>query len=173
MEPIDLDHLEVAAKAATPGPWRVDCPRKNARIKSGDMFVMESYAANAVRLDADAAFIAAANPETILALIRELRELRQEEEVDAALIATLRKDNEAMRAELREHRQADEIQMRTGWTVKSWVPGTPGAKRRFGVVDEHGEWVHGDEYWKHSTFNPKAALIAADKWKKQQEKGGA
>lgn len=66
-----LDELERLAKAASSGPWTVD-ERFEAgcvRGRYGDIIVMET------ELLSDAAFIAAANSETILALLSERAEL--------------------------------------------------------------------------------------------------
>ena len=66
-----LDELERLAKYASSGPWTVD-ERLEAgcvRGRYGDIIVMET------ELLSDAAFIAAANPETVLALLSERAEL--------------------------------------------------------------------------------------------------
>lgn len=65
------DELQRLAKAASSGPWTVD-ERLEAgcvRGRYGDIIVMET------ELLSDAAFIAAANPETIRALLSERAEL--------------------------------------------------------------------------------------------------
>lgn len=70
----DLDDLERKADAATPGPWEcrvtpiIEC--STLRWAQGDM-------ADPGRHEADAAFIAAANPATVKALIAEIRRLRK------------------------------------------------------------------------------------------------
>lgn len=67
-----------------------------------------------------------------------------------------------LRAELREHRQAEEIQMRRGWYVTKCKDGKWRAwGKDLAVLPDLGR------------DTPKAALIAADEWMKQQEKGGA
>jgi len=68
---LDLDSLEALAKAATPGPWRVH----GIDVYTDDD---SSMVANGSYCDAqggenDTAFIAAANPQTVLELIRHLR----------------------------------------------------------------------------------------------------
>lgn len=61
-----LDALEAAAKAATPGPWGYD-------EADEDMAVLGAES----QLVKDAAYIAAANPSAILSLIAELRQVKQ------------------------------------------------------------------------------------------------
>jgi hypothetical protein len=72
MHDMNLNELEARAKVATPGPWHVDREKphtepyvcsKTWNISSDPMD------------DGDAAYIAAANPETILALIAMVREM--------------------------------------------------------------------------------------------------
>lgn len=70
----ELDALEAAAKAATPGPW------KHYNYKGSDC-VTVSGKVFLPRLEisvADTAFIAAANPAAVLELIAELRQARRE-----------------------------------------------------------------------------------------------
>jgi hypothetical protein len=62
---IDLDDLERLAKAATPGPW--DAGTCEGEVWSDKLLVVWDALPN------DAAYIAAANPPTILALIARLR----------------------------------------------------------------------------------------------------
>ena len=65
------DELERLARAATPGPWVRDrLEPESIRDQMGDFVVME------VEATIDAAFIAAANPATILALLSANREMR-------------------------------------------------------------------------------------------------
>jgi hypothetical protein len=75
-----LDALEALAKAATPGPWYDDegevvCDAKDwplvSRIDADGTVCTEGTAA-------DIAYIAAANPATMLALIARLREAKKE-----------------------------------------------------------------------------------------------
>ncbi len=68
--PIDLDELERLAKAATPGPWHSTRLGDVSPEDEHDPLICEPMS------DADAAFIASANPSTILALITEVRALR-------------------------------------------------------------------------------------------------
>jgi hypothetical protein len=84
MMPLDLDALEGLAKAATPGPWKSErgiegwcVETEAAKDKDGGQHVACYCFAEAGYVpDADAAFIAAMNPQTVLALIAEVRELR-------------------------------------------------------------------------------------------------
>jgi hypothetical protein len=74
--PLDLDALQKLAEAATPGPW--ECPqfRDHPQLfiyKSGGMRRQVARALS--EQTSDAAFIAAANPQTVLALIAAARRL--------------------------------------------------------------------------------------------------
>ena len=85
-----LAELEALAKAATPGPWFAVRLRVNTCVKAanGD-YVMEAGARGRalVRHEEDADFIAATDPETVLALIAELLRLRAELKRVAPLLA--------------------------------------------------------------------------------------
>lgn len=84
---IDLDKIEALAKAATPGPWRGD--RFDGTVKydivAGD-YPNGQYT-TVIRGDSeglfgffkseDSDFVMAANPSTILALVAEVRRLRE------------------------------------------------------------------------------------------------
>jgi hypothetical protein len=72
----NLDALQAAAKAATPGPWSATLKRgkRDGYIRSPLRTVADVRYRNG---EADAAFIAAANPQTVLAMISELRRLRE------------------------------------------------------------------------------------------------
>ncbi len=85
------DHAELRrlAKAATPGPWVTDAQQNgaifNIESESGDMCIAMSQENPApTRLEineqrrANAEFIAAANPKTILALLDEIDRLKAE-----------------------------------------------------------------------------------------------
>jgi hypothetical protein len=94
----DLDSLEALATAATPGPWHwvnptTDAPRGLGEWRSSlrtvekfptqsvgplPKFIVEADEICDWNMDANASFIAAANPETILTLTAELRKLRAE-----------------------------------------------------------------------------------------------
>lgn len=101
MSDIDLDGLAVLAQAATPGPW------------TADVLGSEGYAVNAERPASDhrlrrrlrvarcgheewetdkanAAFIAACDPDTILALRERVREAEAERRRDTELIVDAR-----------------------------------------------------------------------------------
>lgn len=83
---VSLDLLEELARAATPGGWTHLGEARGTAVcaADGSVTICRSVtAANQCR--ADAAFIAAANPSTILALVEELRASR--ETVIAALAA--------------------------------------------------------------------------------------
>lgn len=64
----ELEELEKLALAATPGPWRA---RFDEVLDANDYSLLMG---GWFRRDADAAFIAALNPETVLRLIEQLRE---------------------------------------------------------------------------------------------------
>jgi len=64
---IDIDELAALANAATPGPWTAGS--RCVRDSDGHGVAGEGYTTE----DADLAYIAAANPETVLALIERLR----------------------------------------------------------------------------------------------------
>ncbi len=82
MSAIDLDELERLALAATPGDWTVTDggDASNVRgIKAGKRFVVDTGCGCCQVADfkgEDAAFIAAASPSTMLALIALVREVR-------------------------------------------------------------------------------------------------
>ena len=84
-DPIDIDALEVLARAATPGPWRSSVEGRDH--SSGDNVILtpEHDVYPRVVVDdaqgnpnwqADQDFIAAANPEVVLSLIEILRQAR-------------------------------------------------------------------------------------------------
>jgi hypothetical protein len=78
----ELQALKALAEAATPGPWI----NHNGRVVSAsDMDVGSAY-------EGDAAFIAAANPQTVLALVAEVDRLQQ----DAARLNWLQEHGSAM-----------------------------------------------------------------------------
>lgn len=99
--PIDLDHLETLARAATPGPWRwgdwdatfgtAELPERMLVLEfnptrradqapcvrlRGDGARMVLRLEEPVQFESNAAYIAAANPATVLALVKELRAAR-------------------------------------------------------------------------------------------------
>lgn len=81
----DIDKLRELAEAATPGPWRVIKPGGRWIVVNGDgmddrLFDVSEKMMGGFRRTAktDAAFIAAASPDVILALVAELVGLRTE-----------------------------------------------------------------------------------------------
>ncbi len=92
----DLDALERLAKAATPGPWVYDgiafVGKENVPGKGFQMIADNDRETGCLRprgfgaglpLDANGKFIAAANPQTVLALVAEVRRLREAEVVES------------------------------------------------------------------------------------------
>jgi hypothetical protein len=82
MTDADLSALEAAARAATPGPWFRPIANDTA-IRSDDVDIAQTVGAYELeweRMEADAAYIAKANPDATLRLIQRVREA----EADAA-----------------------------------------------------------------------------------------
>ena len=80
--PLDISALKALAEAATPGPWEVvDIEHDNRTIEPYVVFSWDSEERRWSEEDstlltrANAAFIAAANPSTVLALIARIEEL--------------------------------------------------------------------------------------------------
>jgi hypothetical protein len=113
--PVDLDALEAAARAATPGPWQVGYNDGSGRYESdkdefcittGHDSVLHASCLNPECAEDDAAYIAAASPDVILRLTAELRKARETiaahhsgESVTAReFMATLDKDEELRKA---------------------------------------------------------------------------
>ncbi len=76
----DLDHLEKLAKAATPGPWEINKAwnwrrDRTAVIAPEKCSVASTYHDDLDTGEANGAYVAAANPKTILALIDRIRKL--------------------------------------------------------------------------------------------------
>jgi hypothetical protein len=71
----DLDELERLAKAATPGPWEYREADGSAAVCHRGGWV-EAILPGSPQENSDAAYCAAANPATILALTAEVRRLR-------------------------------------------------------------------------------------------------
>lgn len=67
--PLDLQKLKAAAEAATPGPWRARYGDELINAE-GEVFAYGSFLS-----DDDPAFIAAANPSVVLALIAEIERI--------------------------------------------------------------------------------------------------
>jgi hypothetical protein len=79
---IDLDRLEELAKSATPGPWVAEVDDWNCSVildddQPGTAYIAERLTQGKSEGEADAEFIAALDPTTILALITEVRRLRE------------------------------------------------------------------------------------------------
>lgn len=88
---IDLDELEAKAKAATPGPWYADehldtellCNEVGETIPGWQFYNADNWPLGAIWSDMgpeitaapNVAFIAAANPTAVLALIVRIRDL--------------------------------------------------------------------------------------------------
>lgn len=95
---VDLDALEAAAKAATPGPWTL---WSNNRISTHQYVKTEDdwtlVAADSGYTDRssfdqrtrDLGYIAAANPQVVLALIERLRKAEEETRALRALVAVM------------------------------------------------------------------------------------
>lgn len=93
---IDLDHLEALAKAATPGPYEVQthygeerlvdemtdhtfsCVRQEGGSFEDDIAHFHSEDCPGIDDEANARYFAALDPESILALIAEVRALRRQ-----------------------------------------------------------------------------------------------
>ena len=77
INPTTLSNLEEAARKATPGPWQVAAEDGSIEpvLPSGTIAQFEDTGWNRKQTDANAAFIAACSPDTILALIARIIEL--------------------------------------------------------------------------------------------------
>lgn len=80
---IDIDKLEQLAKAATPGPWRFINRQDNQFVAyrkpgaaRGNLYAICALPGVTAKTK-DFRYIAAANPTAVLALIAELRKLRE------------------------------------------------------------------------------------------------
>lgn len=74
---IDIDEIEALAKAATPGPWQ-SSQYDDLEDSNGHDLLTSSGGVSCFNRAGDADFVAAANPATILALIAEVRALRED-----------------------------------------------------------------------------------------------
>ena len=86
---IDLDALEATAKAATPGPWRH--PGRAlvvSRMSEDEPLVCDCISEQFAQAPKNAAYIAAANPAVVLALIATVRQAQAERDWLANDIAT-------------------------------------------------------------------------------------
>jgi hypothetical protein len=77
----DLDRLATLAKAATPGPWYIEAQRRGEGARSFGVVTVNAHESGypgaemyGVRSAADAAYIAALDPTTVLDLIAMARE---------------------------------------------------------------------------------------------------
>lgn len=99
---IDLESLEQKARAASPGPWVVHADgmefgssnrSTNPGIDTADGQVVCWWGTGlcGIPQKPDAEFIASANPETVLAMVEEIRSLRQqlEQQKDTSRTITL------------------------------------------------------------------------------------
>lgn len=78
MTPADLSRLESLAREATPGPWFRAIANDTA-VRSDDVDIAQTVGAYELeweRMEADAAYIAAANPAAVLALIELLAQCK-------------------------------------------------------------------------------------------------
>ena len=75
---IDTNALRKLCKSATPGPWRSldDIQWNECVAEIGDLHVVPNENTELSDVKNDAAYIAAANPATVLALLDELDRLR-------------------------------------------------------------------------------------------------
>jgi hypothetical protein len=78
--PLDVERLRELALAATPGPWRWEGDAYGGDVFAGEAGEYQGFIAvdhegigNAVRSGADAAYIAAIDPQTLLGLLDRLR----------------------------------------------------------------------------------------------------
>lgn len=77
----ELHTLKALAEAATPGPWEAGNDIGEGEVYGVDGYAVVGAAAQAWtrrEVDANARFIAAANPQTVLALVAEVERLREE-----------------------------------------------------------------------------------------------
>lgn len=87
---IELDELERLAKAATPGPWKLrngfengtkEVFRPDSKVKRPfEVVELATVGTTSPKGKACAKFIAAANPDTVLELVRRLREAEKDTE---------------------------------------------------------------------------------------------
>ena len=117
---IDINELRQSAQAATPGPWMIDYVGVGFEVAAGESVIAQSQQVQGdmrhKARKANAAFIAAANPATVLELLDNLKEAEKE------------------RDELRAKIEAMERQEPVG-TVQ-WIKGWPVVDAYEGVVLE-------------------------------------
>lgn len=90
-----IDDLERKAKAATPGPWSADGYGSGQQVTgaTGTIF------ADKLALHEDAKFIAAADPDTILRLIKQAQNYNAEADRHASRVVAMEAENEDLTAE--------------------------------------------------------------------------
>ena len=96
MTDLDLPRLAALAEAATPGPWRTHLADDTAviAINRWEIAGMRGdYDTDHKSMEANAAYIAAADPTTTLALIRQLQAAEAELAATRAAIAEWRKEH--------------------------------------------------------------------------------
>lgn len=97
---IDKDKLKALAEAATPTKWSTSGSYiAPTRQENGSTYVESWRSIALVSDDKDRAFIAAANPATILALIAEIERLQREEKNDLIAYMSAIERQEELRAE--------------------------------------------------------------------------
>lgn len=94
LNPETLLAMKEAAEKATPGPWVIYRGRKYPHIKTVDGAFIQEFG-QAFRRDADAQFIAIANPANVSALLAERDALVAEVERQAREIERLTNKDEA------------------------------------------------------------------------------
>lgn len=101
----ELDQLRDLARAATPGPWRVEArghaPQEVARVNNLEVAPPDSVELS--HCATDAAYIAAASPDVVLGLIDEvaglrllLREAYARHEISRREVAPLRRQRDVL-----------------------------------------------------------------------------
>lgn len=133
--PIDKAALRALAEAATPGPWAVHT-RAATAVQGSTGFAVATTGGYSTttrnaddvgrELEGNAAFIAAANPATILALLDELERTERSRDMWKEQVATQAAQIEACRAE-----------------AARWEPYTPEVQARFEKTgyDEPEVWL--------------------------------
>lgn len=107
MTPAELDQLRALARAATPGPWRVEAQghaeQDVARVNNLEVAPPDSV--ELAHCADDAAYIAAVSPDVVLGLIAEVERLRlllrkstAWHELSRREVAMLRRQRDALRA---------------------------------------------------------------------------
>ena len=126
---IDLDHLEAAAKAATPGPWKdmsnhpdhlygaVNKGNKHIALCNHYESAEPTKTVTVEEMRANAAFIAAVNPAVVFELVAEVRRHRKSM---TRLARTLRNKNRALAIAQRECKYAQERATRVEQELEEW-----------------------------------------------------